>query len=233
MEATLTNAASNEASYDLDTLRGARFVSFSETRSGHGLARVKRLTGGDTMKARATYGMPYDFLPQFSLWLPTNHLPVISPTAEAMWNRVRVFPFSVVIPKKKRRDQYSADIVAKHGPGVLGWLVDGAREYLESEQLGEQPTAMGEARERWRENDDLVGRWLRERTIPNPAGKTVAARLFADFRDWLEDMNEQRAGKSYTAQGFNREMDAHYDRGKSAKGGSFWREGVVLVSDRS
>jgi len=40
--------------------------------------------------------------PQFKLFLGTNHKPVIKDTDSAIWERIRLVPFTVQIPKPER-----------------------------------------------------------------------------------------------------------------------------------
>jgi putative DNA primase/helicase len=84
------------AQYQLAELVGVRFVSVSETKRGVELeeATVKQITGNDTISARAPYGKPFSYRPQFKLWMSTNHKPEIPDGSEAIWDRIRLIPFT-------------------------------------------------------------------------------------------------------------------------------------------
>src|SRR5262249_31316671 len=60
---------------DIAALKGARFVSTSETEEGKRLAEalVKAITGGDSLSARFMRGEFFKFKPSFKLWLASNH----------------------------------------------------------------------------------------------------------------------------------------------------------------
>ena len=66
----------------------------------------------------------FEFRPSFKLWLSTNHLPQIRGADDAIWNRLQIIPFEVVVPERyqdkdlvrKLRDEY---------PGILAWAVRG------------------------------------------------------------------------------------------------------------
>ena len=60
---------------ELADLRGARLVSSVETGEGRHLAEnlVKQMTGGDRIKARRMRENFWEYLPEFKLWLATNH----------------------------------------------------------------------------------------------------------------------------------------------------------------
>ncbi len=115
LETTFTNANAREAAYDLANLRGVRFAAFSETREGHGLAaeRIKRVTGGDKISARAVYGKPFEYAPSFTLWMPTNHAPKVPAGEKALWKRIRAVPCLESIPEGKQIQDF-AEVTTRH-----------------------------------------------------------------------------------------------------------------------
>src|SRR5262249_14755942 len=80
----------NAPSPELAKLNGARFVTASEVESDQFLAeaKIKRMTGRDTITARNNYADPFEFVPEFKLFLATNHLPKIKGRGNAIWKRV-------------------------------------------------------------------------------------------------------------------------------------------------
>ena len=66
-------------------LPGKRYVLSSESNPNRRLdeAKVKLLTGGDTLTARHLNAEPFEFCPSFKLILQTNHLPAISDAMNA------------------------------------------------------------------------------------------------------------------------------------------------------
>jgi putative DNA primase/helicase len=85
---------------DLASLQGVRFVSTSETGEGNRLNEplLKQLTGGDRIRARFLYHDEFEFTPQFTVLLSTNHKPYVGDNGHAIWRRIRVVPFNVTIP---------------------------------------------------------------------------------------------------------------------------------------
>ena len=64
-------------SADVARLAGIRFVNASELPSGLKLnaAKVKQMTGGDTLTTRYLYQNFFEYRPQFKIFINTNHLP--------------------------------------------------------------------------------------------------------------------------------------------------------------
>lgn len=72
-------------------LLGLRWVTVSETDQGRRLAEatMKRLTGGDTIKARRMRQDFVEFRPSHTAVLVTNHLPAVRGDDPAIWRRPR------------------------------------------------------------------------------------------------------------------------------------------------
>jgi putative DNA primase/helicase len=72
---------------DLAALQGARFVTGIETEDGKRLAeaKIKLITGGDTVTARFLHKEFFEFIPQFKIWMATKYRPVIHETGDASW----------------------------------------------------------------------------------------------------------------------------------------------------
>lgn len=85
-------------------LFGLRLAILHETDKGRRLAEatVKRLTGGDRLKARRMREDFWSFDPSHTFVMLTNHKPLISGTDEAIWARLRLVPWDVVIPAAER-----------------------------------------------------------------------------------------------------------------------------------
>ncbi|MFI0507016.1 phage/plasmid primase, P4 family [Streptomyces albogriseolus] len=117
---------------DLAELHGRRVIVCSEVRPGDRFdeARLKLLTGGDRIKARRMRQDFFSFTPTHKLWLLGNHRPEVGTGGFAFWRRMRLIPFERVVPDDRRIDNLADVLVREEGPGILHWLVLGARRYL-------------------------------------------------------------------------------------------------------
>jgi P4 family phage/plasmid primase-like protien len=61
---------------DIARLRGARFVTTSETEQGKRLPEhlIKQVTGNDALTARFLYGEYFNFVPTFKIFMASNHI---------------------------------------------------------------------------------------------------------------------------------------------------------------
>jgi putative DNA primase/helicase len=110
--------------YQLAELVGKRFVGMAETKREVQLEEsvVKQITGNDTISACSPYGRPFGYRPQFKIWFSTNHKPQIPDGSEAIWDRIKLIPFT------KRFEGAKADTglpekLREELPGVLAWAV--------------------------------------------------------------------------------------------------------------
>ena len=84
-------------------LCGLRLAVLHETDAGRHLAEgtVKRLTGGDRLKARRMREDFWSFDPSHTFVMLTNHKPIVTGTDEGIWRRLRLVPWDVVIPDQR------------------------------------------------------------------------------------------------------------------------------------
>lgn len=113
-------------------LFGLRLAITHETDSGRRLAEgtIKRLTGGDEVKARRMREDFWSFDPTHSIVMVTNHRPVVTGTDEGIWRRLRLVPFDVSIPPAEQ-DAKLPERLELEADGVLSWLVAGYRQYVD------------------------------------------------------------------------------------------------------
>jgi putative DNA primase/helicase len=209
---------------DVARLRGARLVTASETEDGRRLAEafIKDLTGGDTLSARFLHGEWFDFRPTGKIWLATNHKPAIRGTDNAIWDRIRLIPFTVTIPQEERDRQLLAKLSAERS-GILAWMVRGCLDWQRNGLR--EPVAVRDATEAYRQEQDVLGMFLAERCVIDPRVEAAAAQLYQTYVAWSEAAGErplpQRGfGMRLTERGFTRRKRV----------GNIWWTGIDLRS---
>lgn len=172
----------------LADLMGRRLVTCQETDEGRRLAvaTVKRLTGGDRIRARRMREDFFEFQASHTVVMITNHKPQVPGDDDALWRRIRIIPFSVVVdqPDVTLPERLRADL-----PGVLAWLVAGYGEYLR-EGL-EEPDSVAAEKQAYRDGADALGRFLDERAMLAANAFVKARELFAAWSSWCHENGEQ------------------------------------------
>lgn len=144
---------------DVARMAGKRFLVASETKAGKALdeARLKALTGGDTISARFMRAEWFEFEVVGKVQLTTNHLPKLSDD-NATWRRIHLITWPVEIPEGERDGSLPERLFHEEGAGILRWIVDGAMEW--HQQGLAPPEQVIAARESYREEEDVVGQFL-------------------------------------------------------------------------
>lgn len=164
-------------------LRGARLAFCSETEKGRRFAEatMKRLVGGDPIEANLMHRNPITFDPSHTLVMLTNHLPVVSGDDPAVWRRILVVPFDVVIPEHER-DSGLPERLKAAAPTILSWAYQGWGDY---QSQGLNPPEVVKARtKQYQDDSDVLARFLSERIHRTQAGREKARDLFAAWTSW-------------------------------------------------
>ena len=209
-------------------LLGRRLIVVSESERDRRLAEatMKRLTGGDTIRARRMRQDFVEFNPSHTALLVTNHLPKVSGDDPAIWRRIRVIPFDVVIPEDERDGELD-DRLALEADAILSWAVAGWRDYLEHGL--DEPAVVRQATNTYQHDSDAVARFIDECCHISPAVKCATGELFEAWERWrISDGSEQLSLKAFgmalTGKGY---------RGDSKSvNGKKWRHGIAISAIR-
>jgi putative DNA primase/helicase len=214
---------------ELAQLAGARLVVCAELEDGQrfGEARVKQLTGRDSINARFMRRDPFVFSPSHTLWLLGNHLPAARSGGPAFWRRIRVIPFVNVVPPG-RQNRRLGEILAQEAGVVLAWIIAGAAAY-QRDGLRE-PAAVLSATAQYARDQDTVGRFVEEQ-CDLAAGqgevRTDTTVLRAAYEQWCEEAGE----RPVSAKRLTQELRDRFQvaDGRGTKGRRFYR-GIRLLA---
>jgi putative DNA primase/helicase len=176
---------------DIARLRGVRAAFMNETTQGSRFdeAKLKDLTGGDTLTGRFLHQEFFDFPPTHKLIIRGNHKPVISGTDEGIWRRLRLIPFIVTIAP----DEQDHELIEKlrgELPGILKWALDGCLEW-QREGL-KPPAVIVDAVREYREESDTLGRFIAEHcTTDDKLAQVKAGVFFQRYQDFAEQAGER------------------------------------------
>lgn len=176
---------------DVARLRGIRAALMNETAQGSRFdeAKLKDLTGGDTLTARFLHREFFDFHPSHRLVIRGNHKPAITGTDEGIWRRLRLVPFTVSIPPDEQDRELLTKLRAEM-PGILQWALAGC---LEWQRDGLNPPAIiTEAVKQYREESDTLGRFIAECCDTGNATYTVKSSAFYQrYQEFAEGAGER------------------------------------------
>jgi putative DNA primase/helicase len=211
---------------DVARLRGARLVTSRETEEGKRLSAstVKALSGGDTISARFMRGEFFDFRPQCTVWVATNHLPQASAHDRALWDRLRIVPFKVRILEEEQDRDLRRKLEGERA-GILRWAEDGCAEYLR--EGFREPAAVCSATDEYRREEDTLGRFIEDECILDSTARAPCRELFHAYREWCGDNEYRPLNERRFSQVLN---EREFDKRRSGPGGGREWHGIGLVA---
>ena len=174
---------------DIAALQGVRMATASETADDGRLneARIKAMTGGEQLTARFLHGEFFDFMPQFKLWLATNHRPKIRGTDKGIWRRIKLIPFEVTISDEKQ-DKHLTEKLQCELSGILTWAVRGL-EAWRKEGLA-VPEVVQKAGCKYQADMDVLAKFIDECCVIQDGGFTRARALYELYKAWAKTTGE-------------------------------------------
>ena len=115
------------------SLDGVRLVTVSEPTRGKRMdeARVKALTGGDSISCRHLFGRQFSYRPQFTIWLSCNRLPIVDDTTVFTSGRIRVIPFERHFSEAEQDKGLKRRFMSQRGSDtIMEWLFEGYQDYM-------------------------------------------------------------------------------------------------------
>jgi putative DNA primase/helicase len=164
----------------------------------------------------------WHFWPTHTAFLHTNNTPRIKGTDNGVWRRVKLVTWDVTIPDADI-DDHLADKLAREAPGILNWIIAGARQWAQ-DGLNE-PAAVRTATDAYRASEDHIGRFLTDCATLDPRWSTPASELREAYEKWCASNGEdawspQALGRGLTKLGLA--------SGRAGRGGNRAWRGISL-----
>lgn len=180
---TLVATGGTSVGDDLVDLIGARLITVSETEEGQSLAeaKIKQMTGGDTLKGRPLYGNWISFSIIGKLWLATNSLPQINNTDHGIWRRIKAIPFQRTF-KAEEQDKALGEKLMAELSGILNWAIEGClkwqQEGLTPPEIVERQTA------EYKCSMDSISQFISDECVVGSEHSMSSSRFYERYRDW-------------------------------------------------
>ena len=201
---TFTASRCERHSTELAMFRGARLVTASEIEEGKAWAeaKVKTLTGGDSVTARFMRQDYFTYKPQFKLTIAGNHPPALRSVDDAMRRRINIIPFThkPVAPDRMLEDKLRAE----HGR-ILAWAIVGCLDWQRVGLI--QPQAVAVATGSYFDEQDVFGQWIADDCIVGPEQWDLPTLLFERWRKYalavgVDPMSAQTFARELKRRGF-------------------------------
>lgn len=212
---------------EIARLAGARMVLCSEVNGTDKFdeAKVKRLTGGDTLTARFMRQDHFTFAPTHHLWLLGNDKPAVTSGGRAFWRRCRLIPFLHEVPDNLIIDDLQGILARDHGPAILAWIVQGAVDYHRGGLR--EPNSVTDATLEYAHDQDTVGRFVEEmcRRSTSDVLKVETSVLGGAYEKWCAAEGETPV----TGKRFGTELRNRFQVKDVRTHGRRWHTGIALI----
>jgi putative DNA primase/helicase len=136
----------------------------------------------------------------------TNNLPTVRGNDPAVWRRIRVVPFDVVVPAD-RQDPELPERLALHADSILTWVVDGHFDYEDNGGMRE-PESVVSATDAYQADSDAISRFIDAECLVNPYMYVTVSDLWERWSEWRADdgaaqISKKEFGETLERRGFH------------------------------
>lgn len=185
---------------DLMVLDGIRMGIASEANSQvkFSMERIKAITGGDDVRARAMYADSKIISSRVKLFLHTNDIPSISGYDPGFMLRLRIIPFLarfVRDPNEVNLEKHCYPALGKYDverelraayPAIAAWVVRCARKFMLNMNYATPAVVLENTRAYFEEEDNL-GKFIEAACACGPNLSCGSAKLWKAFSKWCVD----------------------------------------------
>ncbi|RVU13149.1 DNA primase family protein [Methylobacterium oryzihabitans] len=178
--------AAGAASPDIVRLYGKRLVRVTELKADVPVQEdlIKRLTGGEAIPARTLFKGFFEFQNFATPHMSGNGFPTIDGTDNGIWRRMLVVHWDQTLPEERQRDfeEFVSEFVTEEGPGILNWLIAGARDFLLNGLS--VATSIRDATGEYREEMDPIGEFVTACVVQAQGYKVQANDMYQAYMSW-------------------------------------------------
>lgn len=192
----INNGGSNP-SPDLAKLKDARVANVNEISDGMllDIAKMKELTGGDTITARFLFKEEFDFVPQFKILINTNYLPKMSEDSIFRSNRLHLVSFDRHF-KESERDLQLKDKLKNEVNGIFNLLIK-YYDKLNAEGFI-MPQSTKDTIQQYQYNSNNVLLFVKEQLYEDKQCWETAKDIYDKYTKWCEENGlSQMANKTF------------------------------------
>lgn len=209
---------------DLVVIDGLRMGVASEAgdKARFSSEKIKAITGGDEIRARGMFENSRIIQSTTKLWLHTNTIPKISSYDPGFMLRLKVIPFLAkftddlsIIDKNKniypaKNQEEFKKLIRDNEPYILSWVIRCARKYLLNQNY-KTPELVKSYTANYFIDNDLVGQFLKERTVENQTGGNgvQVKTLYDDFVTYCKDEHGIQERNIKSMKHFSKEVENH------------------------
>ena len=226
------NQSSNSPSEDIARLSGVRFVNISEPGKGLTLdaAKLKTMTGNDTINARFLHENSFDYKPQFKLYINTNYLPVVNDMTLFSSGRIITIPFERHFEEYEQDKSLKTEFAKEESQSaILNWLIDGYK--MQRDEGLQLPQSVKSATDSYRNDSDKIRCFAADCLIRDANGEEKTADVYSRYQAWCGENGYFAEGMRTFKQSLLTFADVRKKRPKAGGTATNMLIGYTLVSE--
>jgi putative DNA primase/helicase len=180
---------------ELAQLHGKRLAVSNELEEGSfwAEARIKELTGDETLTARFMRQDNFTFTMSHKHLIAGNHKPRLKGGDPAMARRMVLVPFLQKF-EVSAKDTKLPEKLKAEAPGIMAWVVEGARKWY-ADGLAIPSSVESASRDYMSEHDDIA-MWIEECCKVENGTFCKSSDLYASFRRWKKSRGEHEPSQT-------------------------------------
>lgn len=207
---TTPKPRSGSAMPELADKKGIRCIFSNEPEATDKLhiGKIKEITGGEAITARALYQDPITFTPMFKVFFACNTIPNLSKLDGGIKRRIRVIPFIYQFKENPIGGQKKADITLlskireniEYRQAFMQLLIENYRAHIKGADALAVPQSVVEASEEYITENNPVLTWLQDNYVITHDPKDVikAADMFVEYSRIDRNMTQTAFGTAMT-----------------------------------
>ena len=144
---------------------------------------LKQLTGETRLKARFMGQDFVEFENTATQMMAANHLMSVTVGGPAFWARVRKIDFENQVQQIDINPHLVRDILSEEGPGVLQWVIEGAKDVL-AYGLQDPDKVMNATRE-YQLEEDTMARFIDQFVVDMPTQEVSREIVYEAYKQWV------------------------------------------------
>lgn len=147
----------------------------------------KGIVDGNQTTARPIREAPFDYHPRAGHLFAANRLPQSNDQSHGFWRRMMVIEFNRTFAAHEQDTMLADRIIREETPGVVAWMLAGARRVIYQGQLTIPPSSISAVRN-WQHSSDPVSLFVAEktRTARDHGDRSSCGTMFEAYTSWAE-----------------------------------------------
>ena len=174
---------------EIASLAGRRLVTLDETKPNMPLrtSLVKRMTGDRSLQGRYMRQDFFEFHTTHKMILITQNLPIIKETADAIWDRVRLVPWTYRV-SEDQQNPHLVDELRAEWPGILNWLIVGCLAWQKEGHTLPASDVIKTASDTYRRDSDPLSDFIEEMVFLNvPTESRIRKSVLRTvYKEWAQ-----------------------------------------------